>query len=307
MSNVLVNEEYLSGIANAIRAKNGSSDTYTPGQMASAIGDISGGGSATLITKTVTANGTYSAEDDSADGYSSVTVSLPTYPMSGGLTAVAEPSLASTTFTDATSSGVASKLASILNLNQSNGQDSTIVLSKGSITDKGISVKGSYVYLTTTNGQYNLTPSLSTSSNHLIRYACTDLAGIALWTSDGREPMEFSGTYYCGWALCTSGHYVYFVGTGAKAHVACSAYSYYDLSLAETGTRAFNLKSQGNYVMLAPFTIYGNTSNNLLVTSMYPERYNPMTFTMGGHKFVAAPASNNTLRSRLVVRLGPVS
>lgn len=33
--------------------------------------------SATLITKTVTANGTYSASDDSADGYSSVTVNVP--------------------------------------------------------------------------------------------------------------------------------------------------------------------------------------------------------------------------------------
>ena len=35
------------------------------------------GGSATLITKTITANGTYSASDDSADGYSEVTVNVP--------------------------------------------------------------------------------------------------------------------------------------------------------------------------------------------------------------------------------------
>ena len=38
----------------------------------------SGGGDATLITKTITANGTYSAEDDDADGYSEVTVNVPT-------------------------------------------------------------------------------------------------------------------------------------------------------------------------------------------------------------------------------------
>lgn len=44
MSNVLVNDEYLSDIADAIRAKNGSSDTYKPSQMAGAIEDISGGG-----------------------------------------------------------------------------------------------------------------------------------------------------------------------------------------------------------------------------------------------------------------------
>ena len=38
----------------------------------------SGGGSATLITKTITENGTYNASSDSADGYSSVTVNVPT-------------------------------------------------------------------------------------------------------------------------------------------------------------------------------------------------------------------------------------
>lgn len=61
-----------------------------------------GGGSATLITKTITANGTYSAEDDSADGYSSVTVNVP----SGGAsswTKVAETSYqVSTTSTPGT-------------------------------------------------------------------------------------------------------------------------------------------------------------------------------------------------------------
>ena len=35
-------------------------------------------GGATLITKTITANGTYSATSDNADGYSQVTVSVPT-------------------------------------------------------------------------------------------------------------------------------------------------------------------------------------------------------------------------------------
>ena len=39
------------------------------------------GGSATLVTKSITANGTYSASDDSADGYSEVTVNVPS---SGG-------------------------------------------------------------------------------------------------------------------------------------------------------------------------------------------------------------------------------
>lgn len=38
---------------------------------------VSGGGSSTLVSKTITANGTYDPADDDADGYSEVTVALP--------------------------------------------------------------------------------------------------------------------------------------------------------------------------------------------------------------------------------------
>lgn len=44
MGNVLVEETSLQAIANSIRAKNGSTDTYKPGDMAAAIDDIEGGG-----------------------------------------------------------------------------------------------------------------------------------------------------------------------------------------------------------------------------------------------------------------------
>ena len=49
----------------------------TSDDLATLIRQITGGGSATLITKTITANGTYNASDDSADGYSSVTANIP--------------------------------------------------------------------------------------------------------------------------------------------------------------------------------------------------------------------------------------
>lgn len=43
--------------------------------LAAAINSISG----TLISKTVTANGTYNASTDNADGYSTVIVAIPVY------------------------------------------------------------------------------------------------------------------------------------------------------------------------------------------------------------------------------------
>ena len=113
MANVLVQESSLQDIADAIRTKNGTQNTYKPSQMADAIEAISGGGitptgtinittngthdvtsyasasvnvptgSADLGTKTITANGTYDAEDDSLDGYSSVTVNVPSVAPTG--------------------------------------------------------------------------------------------------------------------------------------------------------------------------------------------------------------------------------
>lgn len=75
MAKVLVTEAYLNDIADAIRAKNGGSATYKPGQMAGAIANLPD--APVLVAKTITANGEYDPEDDNADGYSGVTVTVP--------------------------------------------------------------------------------------------------------------------------------------------------------------------------------------------------------------------------------------
>ena len=59
MSKALITEGYLTDIANAIRAKNGSSDTYTPPQMAAAIQAIPTGGITPTGTLQITQNGTH--------------------------------------------------------------------------------------------------------------------------------------------------------------------------------------------------------------------------------------------------------
>ena len=74
MSKVLVNETSLSGIANSIRAKNGTETTYKPSEMAAAIDAIQTGG--TVEALDITANGTYTAPEG-VDGYSPITVNVP--------------------------------------------------------------------------------------------------------------------------------------------------------------------------------------------------------------------------------------
>lgn len=76
MAKVLITEQYLTDIADAIREKKESEETYNPSEMADAIESIQTGEPATLITKSITENGTYSASSDNADGYSSVTVNV---------------------------------------------------------------------------------------------------------------------------------------------------------------------------------------------------------------------------------------
>lgn len=73
MSNVLVRESSLQSIADAIRAKNGTQDTYKPDEMADAIEAISGGGITPTGTINITENGTHNVAN-----YASAEVNVPT-------------------------------------------------------------------------------------------------------------------------------------------------------------------------------------------------------------------------------------
>lgn len=82
-----VSDDNLKSVADAIRTKGSTSaDLVFPDGFVSAIGNIQTGGGSTLITKSITANGTYNASSDSADGYSSVTVAVPSRTVIGTFT-----------------------------------------------------------------------------------------------------------------------------------------------------------------------------------------------------------------------------
>lgn len=70
----LIRDRNLHDIAAAIRTKNGSNGTYKPREMADAIRALPS--PSTLISKTITQNGSYSPQSENADGFSSVTVNV---------------------------------------------------------------------------------------------------------------------------------------------------------------------------------------------------------------------------------------
>lgn len=82
MAKVLVSDQYLTNIANAIRAKNGTNNTYTPAQMATAINAIPSGGGTIINNQNKTITPTESQQTITADsgytGLGTVTVNAVT-------------------------------------------------------------------------------------------------------------------------------------------------------------------------------------------------------------------------------------
>lgn len=79
MAKKLYEEADIQAIANAIRGKNGLTDTYKTSEMAAAITNLpaSGGSEPVIRPLTVTENRTYTAIEGGVDGYAPITVNVP--------------------------------------------------------------------------------------------------------------------------------------------------------------------------------------------------------------------------------------
>lgn len=97
MANVIINDTHLVNIANAIREKNGTEDTYKPGAMAEAILEIKGGGGITYTDIVANEDDTLTLID--IEGVSHTLI--PTYDDNGAITAVTMDGIAADlTYTD---------------------------------------------------------------------------------------------------------------------------------------------------------------------------------------------------------------
>lgn len=163
MPQVLVTEQYLEDIADAIRAKNGSGNTYTPAQMAGAIEDINTAGEVVLVQKTVNANGQYNASNDSADGYSRVMVNVPnSYSASDEGKVVSGGALVGQTSRNVTMNGI---------YDTTENNEVVVNVSGGESLDNNILRNGNFTINTTGVTQWDASNSGTSSSS---RYPIVD-------------------------------------------------------------------------------------------------------------------------------------
>ena len=147
--------------------------TQNLANMPTAIGSIPSGSTPTLITKTITQNGTYNASSDNADGYSSVTVNV-----SGGSGYTELPNYQ-------VSNGVASKRSKVL--------DGTEFSNITSVADYGLYY--AFRDCPGLTGQLNLS-SLTTVGNYGLNYAFYNCSGLTSIDLSSLTSVDSYGLYY---------------------------------------------------------------------------------------------------------------
>ena len=224
MTKVAVTETYLTNIANAIRGKNGSSDTYTPAEMATAITNIPSG-EPTLQSKTKTYTPTTSQQtetvtaDSNYDGLSQVSITVNAMPNG-------------TAGTPTASKGTVSNHAVTITPSVTN---STGYITGGTKTGTGVSVSASELVsgseTKTENGTYNVTNlaelvvnvSGGGSKNVQAVQGTTRTTSSTLTAIGAEMTVSKTGTYNVYWSAfrsTTSGSYTY----GTQLYVGGSAY-----------------------------------------------------------------------------------
>lgn len=190
MGKVFVTESYLDDIADAIRGKNGTENTYKPSQMAAAITSLPD--PAVLDDKTITANGTYDPSDDDLDGYSTVTVSVSG---GGGSTNILSG-------TDAPTSSLGDngdiylQYTDIIQVPIGYTGLDYVQLANSAYIDLGIAPSNHYLYLDATDVSYTNDKHWFGTSNGPNFYSFTTYSNKYYWGRNGSEAN--SGSWFAG-------------------------------------------------------------------------------------------------------------
>lgn len=222
MANYRVTDAELTTIASAIRTKGGTSASLVfPSGFVSAIQDISGGGSAVLGSKSITANGTYNASSDSLDGYSQVVVDVP----QEGITPSGSISISANGTYD-----VSSYANAVVNVPQSGGGGNLTAVLEGtlsSIYDASASFVRSYCFASQNSLEYVNLPSCKSIGKSAFP-ACLSLSTVSFPACETVDANAFASTALeeIDLPLCTD------IGTGA--FYACISLSSVSLPNCET-------------------------------------------------------------------------
>ncbi len=205
MSKALITEDYLYDIADAIRAKNGSADTYTPPQMAAAIAAIPTGSDVDVEPLNVSQNGTYTAPSGKA--YSPVTALVPnTYGSGDEGKVVQNGALVAQTSRTFTQNGTYDTTTN----------DSVTVNVSGGIVEPGVLYKAPnfYTRIDIPQGQRNQYVSFAYDGLVLYYTSSTD-TGFAVITANKIDVSEYDTLYIKGLInsiVQTTGQYIVRLG-----------------------------------------------------------------------------------------------
>ena len=244
-------------------------------------------GGVTHTTKTITANGTYNAEDDDADGYTSVTVSVST--PSPNLQAKTNISPTTSSQTITADNGY-DGLSSVQINSMPSGTAGTPTATKGTVSNHSVSVTPSVTnstgYIT---GSTKTGTAVTVSASELVSgsqtitsnntYDVTNLASVTVNVSGGSSKAIYT---YKGLASRTANSYGSTNATVTVTKAGTYTISYVAIRGSSSGTMGTNLHigatsgtnqqtwnngTYGQYVTLTNQTISANTAVTIYATS----------------------------------------